>query len=67
VCSTNAAQPSRSSCRTLEPARATESTWTNERSSALAAYVPPSMRSAVPEPTVATIDPPVAAPSGKAA
>jgi hypothetical protein len=38
-----------------------------ERRIALAAYVPASTSSAVPEPTKATIEPPTAAPSGKAA
>src|SRR5262249_31228075 len=66
VCSTNAFQPSRSSRMKfgVDAARTRAGRRIRNSKSALAAYVPASTRSAVPLPIVATIAPPVAAPTG---
>ena len=49
------------------PARAIDSTRIRERRSALVAYVPASTSNAAPGPIRATIEPPIAAPTGNAA
>jgi hypothetical protein len=67
VCSVQARQPSRSSARKfgVAAARARAGRLIPNSSSALTAYVPASTSKAVPGPMVATMAPPVAAPSGK--